>query len=180
MTTNAQLERQPEDLPPIVSAALPQIGHFQIRNRGTVGGALAHNDPAGEWPALALLLEARVDCRSKRGTRRLSPQEFMRGPLTTALQPDELLIAVELPRWPAGARWAFAEVARRPGDFALAGAAATVIGGRARAVVFACGPLPQVVGADGTFEVTGDVHASAAYRREVGKRLLEKVLEECR
>src|SRR5207302_1632965 len=91
---------------------------------------------------------------------------FMRGPLATALGADELLVAVSWPRWPAGARWAFAEVARRPGDFALAGAACTVIAGRTRAVVFAVGPLPQLAG-DGDFEVTGDLHASAAYRREV-------------
>ncbi|TMD04104.1 MAG: xanthine dehydrogenase family protein subunit M [Chloroflexi bacterium] len=162
MATNAQLERRAGDLPPVIAAALPHIGHFQIRNRGTVGGSLAHLDPAGEWPALALLLEAELTVESW-------------GPMTTALGADELLLSVSWPRWPAGARWAFAEVARRPGDFALAGAACTVIAGRTRAVVFAVGPLPQLAG-DGDFEVTGDLHASAAYRREVGKRLLDRVM----
>jgi len=176
MATNAQLERRAGDLPPVIAAALPHIGHFQIRNRGTVGGSLAHLDPAGEWPALALLLEAELTVESKRlGRRTLSAGQFMRGPMTTALGADELLVSVSWPRWPAGARWAFAEVARRPGDFALAGAACTVIAGRTRAVVFAVGPLPQLAG-DGDFEVTGDLHASAAYRREVGKRLLDRVM----
>lgn len=174
--TNAELERSGGGLPPIIAAAIPHIGHFQIRNRGTVGGALAHLDPAGEWPALALLLDVTLTLRSKeRGERRLTPTEFMRAPLTTAIEPDELLTTISFPPdQPSGAPFGFAEIARRPGDFALAGAACVVRGGRPRLVVFATGGLPQLV-AEGqaidALPATGDVHASAAYRRAVSGRL---------
>ena len=91
MVTNTQLERDPAGLAPLIGAALPHLGHFQIRNRGTLGGSLAHLDPAAEWPALALLLEARLTLQSReRGRRSLAAAEFMKGPLTTALAADEL------------------------------------------------------------------------------------------
>ena len=177
MVTNAALERDGSGLPPVVAAALPHIGHFQIRNRGTIGGSLAHLDPAAEWPALALLLEARLTLRSRdRSERTLGAEEFMLGPLTTALAADELLTAVTFPEWPSGGRWGFAEVARRPGDFALAGAACTVVGGRRRVVVFATGALPQRVEDPSEIEATGDLHAPAAYRAAVATRLVERVL----
>jgi carbon-monoxide dehydrogenase medium subunit len=177
MVTNTQLERDPGGLAPVIAAALPHVGHFQIRNRGTLGGSLAHLDPAAEWPALALLLEARLTLQSRdRGRRTLAAAEFMKGPLTTALGPDELLIEVDFPAWPAGSRWGFAEVARRPGDFALAGAACTVIGGRRRVVVFATGRLPQLVEDPREVEATGDLHASAGYRKEVAAALVRRVL----
>jgi carbon-monoxide dehydrogenase medium subunit len=179
MVTNAQLERDPAGLPPVVSAALPHIGHFQIRNRGTVGGSLAHLDPAAEWPALALLLDVRLTLQSRdRGRRTLLMSEFMKGPLQTALEPDELLTEVSFPEWPRDARWGFAEVARRPGDFALAGAACTVIGGRPRVVVFATGRLPQLIEEPGRIEATGDLHGSARYRKHVAAALFARVLAE--
>jgi aerobic carbon-monoxide dehydrogenase medium subunit len=177
MVTNATLEREPAGLPPVVSAALPHLGHFQIRNRGTVGGSLAHADPAAEWPALALLLEAVLTLRSRdRGQRQVAAADFMTGPLTTVLEPDELLTEVAFPGWPADGRWGFAEVARRPGDFALAGAACTVIAGRARVVVFAAGSRPQLLAEGEQVEATGDLHAGAGYRRAVAGRLVERVL----
>jgi aerobic carbon-monoxide dehydrogenase medium subunit len=177
MVTNAALERDPAGLPPIVAAALPHIGHFQVRNRGTIGGSLAHADPAAEWPALALLLEATLTLRSRdRGERAVAAADFMTGPLTTVLAADELLTGVSFPAWPAGARWGFAEVARRPGDFALAGAACTVAGGRRRVVVFAAGPRPQLLEDGDEIEAGGDLHAGAAYRRTVAGRLVERVL----
>jgi len=177
--TNSEIERESSGLAPLVLAALPHIGHFQIRNRGTIGGSLAHMDPAAEWPALALLLGVGLTVRSRdRGDRRLSAAQFMLGPLTTALEPDELLISVSFPPWPEAGRSAFTEVARRPGDFALAGAAATRIGGEVRGVVFATGSLPQLTTDPGAIEATGDLHAGAAYRRAVAGRLLEQVLAE--
>jgi len=179
MVTNAALERDPAGLPPPAVAALPHIGHFQVRNRGTLGGSLAHLDPAAEWPALALLLDARLTLRSRdRGERTLTPAEFIRGPLTTALEPDELLTSVAFPDWPADGRWGFAEVARRPGDFALAGAACTVLDGRRRVVVFAAGRLPQLLAEGDPIAVNGDLHAGAAYRLAIAGRLVEKVLAE--
>ncbi|MDQ6692785.1 MAG: FAD binding domain-containing protein [Candidatus Dormibacteraeota bacterium] len=178
--TNSEIEGDCDDLPPIVAAALPHIGHFQIRNRGTIGGSLAHLDPAGEWPALALLLEVKLSLRSRRGERVLSAEQFMRGPLTTAIEPDELLTTITFPAdQPAGAAFGFAEVARRPGDFALAGAACIIRGGRRRVVVFGTGGMPQLL-RDGqgleSITATGDVHASAAYRRAVCGRLVTRVL----
>jgi len=179
MVTNTALERDPAGLPPIVAAALPHLGHFQIRNRGTVGGSLAHADPAAEWPALAVLLEATLTLRSRdRGERRVPAADFMTGPLTTVLAADELLTGVSFPAWPAAGRWGFAEVARRPGDFALAGAACTVLDGRRRVVVFAAGPRPQLLGDGDRIEATGDLHAGAAYRSAVAARLVERVLAE--
>ena len=179
MVTNAALERDPTGLPPIVAAALPHVGHFQIRNRGTIGGSLAHLDPAAEWPALALLLDARLTLHSRdRGERTLTAADFMLGPLTTALEPDELLTSVGFPDWPPDGRWGFAEIARRPGDFALAGAACTVLEGRRRIVAFAAGPLPQLLEEGDPIAATGDLHAGAGYRSAVAGRLVERVLAE--
>ena len=188
MTRQAELERWPE-LPALVGAALPHIGHFQIRSRGTVGGSLAHMDPAAEWPALALLLDAELELASSRGRRMLAAAEFALGPLITALEPDELLVAVTLRG--ADGRFGFEEVERRPGDFALVGAASQ--GGRI--VAFATGARPQrlpgceayLAGggwagdelralAEREIEATADIHASAAYRRRVGARLVERAV----
>ena len=184
MTTEAQLVRRP--LPGILAAALPHLGHFQIRSRGTVGGSLAHMDPAAEWPALALLLDAELELASARGRRTLAAAEFSLGPLISALEPDELLLGVRL-RGAEGA-FGFEEVERRPGDFALVGAACH----RGRLVVFATGGVPQRLRrceallaegrpagelrrlAEEEIEATGDVHASAAYRRRVGAALVER------
>jgi aerobic carbon-monoxide dehydrogenase medium subunit len=185
MTREAELERRP-GLPGILAAALPHVGHFQIRSRGTVGGSLAQADPAAEWPALALLLGAEVEVASRRGARRVAARDLFLGPLTTALEPDELLVAVVLRD--AEGPFGFLEVERRPGDFALVGAA----GHRGRLVVFATGAVPQRLArceaflreggrpgpelralAEAEIEATGDIHAGAAYRRAVGARLAE-------
>jgi aerobic carbon-monoxide dehydrogenase medium subunit len=177
MVTNAALERDPAGLPPIVASALPHVGHFQIRNRGTLGGSLAHLDPAAEWPALALLLEARLTLHSRdRGERVVAATDFMVGPLTTVLEPDELVTKITFPEWPGDGRWGFAEVARRPGDFALAGAACTILGGRRRIVVFATGALPRLLEEGEPIAATSDIHAGAAYRSAVAGKLVGQVL----
>ena len=111
---------------PLLAEAVAQIGHPVTRNRGTVGGSLCHLDPAAEIPAAALALDARLVAASARGTRRLAMEEFALGMMTTGLEPDEMLVAVELAAWPAGHGAGFAEFARRPGDFAMASAAALV------------------------------------------------------
>src|SRR5438552_4144335 len=112
---------------PLLPAAAAWIGHPQIRNRGTIGGSLAHADPAAELPALATILDATFTIVDARGTKRtLKPDEFFITFLTTALGPDDLLSEVYFPSLPAGAGWSFVEVALRHGDFALVGAAATV------------------------------------------------------
>ncbi len=110
---------------PLLVEAIQHIGHVQIRNRGTVGGSLAHADPAAELPAVALALDAEMVARSTRGERVVPAQDFFGGPFTTTLQPDELLMEVRIPVT-EGRRTAFLEQARRTGDFALAGVAAVV------------------------------------------------------
>ena len=173
MTTNSELERRPASIPPLVAAALPHIGHFQIRNRGTVGGALAHCDPAGEWPALALALDARLRLRSLRGERSLGAVDFIVGPLTSALAPDELLLDLEFPGWAMDARFGFEEVARRPGDFALAGAVCVAAPEGRRLVLFATGEKPLLLSdPSASFSVTGDLHAGRGYRRRLAEGLL--------
>jgi carbon-monoxide dehydrogenase medium subunit len=111
---------------PILSDALPLIGHRAIRNRGTVGGSIAHADPAAEWPGLALALDATVQAAGPRGTRSIAAEDFFLGPFTTALAPDELVREIRFRLPGAGSRSAFVEHSRRYGDFALVGAAVVV------------------------------------------------------
>jgi CO/xanthine dehydrogenase FAD-binding subunit len=108
---------------PLLTDALALVAHPQIRNRGTIGGSVAHADPAAELPAALSALEAKFHVRSVRGSRCIGCDEFFVTHLTTALEPDELLVEVEVPPLRAETGWAFAEFARRHGDFALAGAA---------------------------------------------------------
>jgi CO/xanthine dehydrogenase FAD-binding subunit len=125
---------------PLLRAAVRHAGHPQIRSRGTVGGSVAHADPAAELPAALLALDARFHVRSRRGERTLAAGEMFVGPLTTALEPDELLVEIEVPPLPEGAGTAFTEHARTHGDFAIAGAAAVVAPGRAAIAVLGAGP----------------------------------------
>ena len=105
---------------PIIAAAMAEVAHLAIRNRGTIGGSLAHADPAAELPLLALLLEARITAVSTQGRRVIAAADFFTAALTTALAADEILTEIELPDPPEGSGWGFAELARRAGDFALA------------------------------------------------------------
>ena len=109
---------------PLLAEALPLVAHVPIRNRGTLAGSLARADPSAELCAVGLVLEARLHARSVRGERELPIVDFFAGPFVTTLEPDELLTDVVLPAVPAGSGWAFEEVARRRGDFAIAGVAA--------------------------------------------------------
>jgi carbon-monoxide dehydrogenase medium subunit len=188
MVSQREVERDAR-MPGLVAAAVPHIAHFQIRNRGTVGGSLSHMDPAAEWPALALVLDAVMVAASVRGKREIAARDFMVGPMMTALEPDELLVEVVLPA--AEERFGFAEVERRSGDFALVGAAC-----HGRAVcVFATGPRPQRLDrveeflrgggrtgrelealAASEIEATGDIHASAEYRRQIGASLVGRLV----
>src|SRR4051794_39389758 len=111
---------------PLLAAATPLIGHFQIRSRGTLGGSIAHADPAAEYPAIALALDAKLDVAAPSGRRTIDAGEFFLGTWMTALDADEILIAVRFPLWPSGSGFAVEEVARRHGDFAIAGAVAGV------------------------------------------------------
>jgi carbon-monoxide dehydrogenase medium subunit len=184
---------------PLLAQAARHVGHLAIRNRGTLGGSLVHADPAAELPAVAVALEANLVVTGPRGGRAVAAGEFFRGFLATALEPDEILTEVRIP--PQDAGWGFAEVARRPGDFALAGVAAVVEapGARrataARIVGFGIDAAPArleaaeacLVGSDLSGEAVAragvaaarecrppaDVHASAEYRRHLAGVLLE-------
>jgi CO/xanthine dehydrogenase FAD-binding subunit len=112
---------------PLLAEALPLIGHPQIRNRGTIGGSLAHADPASELPAVMSVLDAQLVARAAHGERVVKVGDFFVGFLTTALEPDELLVEVRIPAWPRGAGWSFQEVSRRHGDFAMVGVATMVL-----------------------------------------------------
>jgi CO/xanthine dehydrogenase FAD-binding subunit len=127
---------------PLLHKAVRFVGHPQIRSRGTVGGSVAHADPAAELPAALIALGARFHLRSPGGARTLDASEFFLGPLYTAREPDELLVEVEVPAQPEGAGSGFAEHARTHGDFATAGAAAMVAPGRAGIVLLGGGPVP--------------------------------------
>src|SRR5262245_26139896 len=128
LTRYRALERDPmvaRDLP-LVAEALPEIAHPQIRNRGTIGGNLAHADPASEMPAIVLALGGRLRAQSARGERWIGAEDFFTGALATALAADEMLTEIELPLTPPGTGTAFLELSRRRGDFALMGVAAVV------------------------------------------------------
>ena len=111
---------------PVLTEALPLIGHVSIRNRGTVGGSIAHADASAELPAVAVVTDAEMVVRSVRGERVVPADEFFDGHFTTSMTDDELLTEVRMPGGPPGAGWAFYEIARRHGDFALVGVAAMV------------------------------------------------------
>jgi carbon-monoxide dehydrogenase medium subunit len=108
---------------PLLAAAIGHVAHYQIRNRGTVGGSLAHADPAAELPGIAVTCAAKIAVLGKVGGRVIEAIDFFRGPLTTALKPDEIITEIRFPTWPAQRRFGFVQFARRRGDFALAAAA---------------------------------------------------------
>jgi len=114
------------DSVPLLTLATPHIGHFQIRTRGTLGGAIAHADPAAEYAAVALALDARIEATSVRGRRHVPASEFFTGLWETALKSDEILTAVAFPVWSGRCGFAVQEFARRHGDFAIAGATVAV------------------------------------------------------
>jgi carbon-monoxide dehydrogenase medium subunit len=205
MTRQCEAERSDlvRERAPLVAQALHQIGHRAIRNRGTIGGSLTHADPAAELPAAALALAAELVVRSTRGERAIPADDFFRSYLTTALEPDELLVEVRLPAVNGGS--SFKEVTRRHGDFALVGAAAVVAldGGAirdVRLVLMGVGPKPvRAAGAEAMLrnvqpgeaafaeaaqaavaglEPTSDIHATADYRRRVAGVLARRALVE--
>jgi carbon-monoxide dehydrogenase medium subunit len=189
---------------PLLTEATPLIGHFQIRNRGTMGGSVAHADPASEYPAVALALGAALEVTSTGGTRLVAADEFFTGTWTTVLESEELLTAIVVPASRGRRGQAIEEVARRHGDFALAGAVAVVdVDAQDRVTnaaiaMFGMGSTPlrapdaerALVGQSGAdtdlseiaqmavhaTDPPDDVHATATYRKRVGVHLVERVL----
>lgn len=207
MTRQRRLERDPliVEVAPLLHEAVPFIAHPQIRNRGTLGGSLAHADPAAELPALAVALRARLRLRKEGGDRWVEASDFFAGLFTTALEPDEVLVEAAIPPLAPRTGWAFLEVARRHGDYAQVGVAALVTLGKdgrcreARLVYLSVGDAPveareaaallagQEVSAQAIaaaaekasrdeMEPRGDIHATAEFKRHLARVLTGRVL----
>jgi len=206
MTRHAQVERSNVIAEgwPLLHEAIGWVGHAQIRNRGTVGGSVAHADPAAELPAAFAALDASFHVRSQRGSRVLGWRQFFVAEFTTSLAPDELVTAVEVPAQDEATGTAFVEFARRHGDFALGGAAVTVRIGRdgrcerAAIALVAAGPAPvrpeaaemqlrgarleePAIQAAATEAVRGlhptsDLHGSTEYRVRLLQAMIERAL----
>jgi carbon-monoxide dehydrogenase medium subunit len=189
---------------PLLIAAIAHVAHYQIRNRGTVGGSVAHADPAAEMPGVAITCEAEITAVGKGGNRIIKAADFFLGALTTALEPDEIITEIRLPPWPAGRRFAFQEFAQRRGDFAMSGVAlyydpdADGRVGNAHVGVIGVADRPQRLAtveailngrtiSDATLAAAAeaasaavdphdDIHASAAYRRSLTGTLVERAL----
>jgi carbon-monoxide dehydrogenase medium subunit len=189
---------------PLLAEAISHVAHYQIRNRGTVGGSLAHADPSAEMPGIALTCDALLTIVGAAGTRIEKAADFFIGPLQTTLKPDEILTEIRLPAWPPARRWAFKEFARRKGDFAMAGIAVFydldeqrrvsdihigAIGVADRPIrlaaaeaaltgsaVTASSIAATIAAARAEIDPPSDIHASAAYRRGLIGTLLERGL----
>ena len=191
---------------PIIGECTENIGDLQVRNRGTIGGGIAHADPNSDMPAVMLVLDATFNLRSKRGRRSVAAREFFLGPFTTALAEDELLIDITLPALPKGGGTAYVSVDQAASGYALAGAAAVMSRTRktvSHASVAFTGvteisrliATDQLIGSKGEaevvgrvaaasvegVEVNGDIHAPAPYRRHLAtvvvRRAIERALE---
>ena len=189
---------------PLLVAAVKHVAHYQIRNRGTVGGSIAHADPAAEMPGIVVACDAEIAVTGKAGARTIPAKDFFLSALTTALKPDEIITEIRFPAWPAGRRCGFEEFALRRGDFAIAAAAVfydvDASGRAANAHVGVIGVgdrparLPAVeavlegarVDADVIAKAAAatsaavtpqdDIHASAAYRRSLVGTMVERAL----
>jgi aerobic carbon-monoxide dehydrogenase medium subunit len=181
---------------PLVSRATPLIGHFQIRNRGTIGGSIAHADPSAEYPAVALTLGAALETLSPRGPRSIPARDFFAGVWQTTLEPDELLTGITFPGAIPRQGFAIEEFARRHGDFAVAGAAVALevdeSGGqehvRSSIGLFGLASTPVLVDSVAAIAdldaVPSDLHGTAGYRRKLAAvmvaRAWERALKEAR
>ncbi|MFO1116048.1 MAG: xanthine dehydrogenase family protein subunit M [Beijerinckiaceae bacterium] len=207
MTRQADLKSS-EDLfavAPVFRAALTHVGHMQTRARGTIGGSCCHLDPAAELPALCALLDAEFEALGPCGSRRIAARDWFRGYLESALDEREILVAIDLPRWPKGHGCGFHEFARRHGDFAVAGAAALLSQDagrkvqRAAIVVFGVEASPVRLAATEQamlgraiddaaiaaavdeargLDAMGDVHVSPDYRRRIAGVAVARALRQ--
>lgn len=196
-------DRRLNSAAPLLAEAVPHIAHYQIRNRGTVGGSLANADPASELPALAVACEATVEVASAAGVRTIPAEKLFLGPLTTSLATGEIITGVQFPAWPAARKWAFREFATHRGAFALAGVALWY-DGDAKAVrnvhigVLGASSTPRrlakaeaalegkpltattigdaATAASVEVDPSDDIHADAAYRRALVATLVERAL----
>jgi carbon-monoxide dehydrogenase medium subunit len=209
LTRHVQVERDPQvkERLPLIYEAMPQIATTQIRSRGTIGGSIAHADPAAELVAASVALRARFRLRSQAGERWVPAEEFFLGMFTTQLEPDEVLVEIAFPSTAPRTGWALMEIARRPHDFALVGVSVgvTLNGGdrcqEARIVFLSVGDGPVVAhkaaellkdqeatpeafraaaetAAGDDIDPSNDIHASAQYRRQLAKVLTQRALDQ--
>lgn len=208
LTRHRQLEVSAEARTalPLLSRAAAEVGHLAIRNRGTIGGSLVHADPAAEWPLMAVVLDAQLVLRSQNRTRTVLARDFFLAPLTTVIEPTELLCEIRFPVVPPPAGWGFQEFCRRPGDFAIAvvacqlaldgnrtcTAASLAVGG-AHSIPLLVTEVEKVLQGTHGEETTlqqaaeiaaaavdppSDVHGSSEYRRRLVKVLTVRALKE--
>ena len=191
---------------PLLVAALRRVGHAAIRNRGTIGGSVAHADPAAELPVILVALDGEIEARSARGARTIAAADFFDGFLTTTLQPDELLTEVTFPALPAGSGWSIQEFSRRSGDFGVVTVAVTLaagsngaisearvaFGGVAGTAVRASSAEAALTGqtpsaelwkaagqeAAAVLDPPGDLHSTPEHRRHLAAVLTERALVE--
>lgn len=205
MTRQYSLERSTviRDRCPIIVEALHYVGHIQTRNRGTIGGSLCHLDPSAELPTLAQALDATIHVQSKRGKRTLAMDEFPAFFMTPAIEPDEIVTAVEFAPWPKDHGFAFIEFSRRHGDFAIVGVAVLLVlsadgsvsrasitlGGVGQAPIRCSAAEEIVTGSKGSdvamreaaetcrkIDAMDDVHVSGVYRQKLAVALTERAL----
>lgn len=191
---------------PLVAEAVKLIGHGAIRNRGTVGGSIAHSDPSAELPAVVLALDGVIEARGPSGSRDVPAADFFKGFLTNGLADDELLVSVRFPPWESDAGWSFTEFSRRSGDFAVAGVAATLrvdgdgrvaeariaLSGMADRPIRASAAEQHLAGQGASADVfaaaaqeavaglepPSDLHGTSEYRKHLGAVLVRRALHE--
>lgn len=208
MTRHRDFETSPlvRERLPLVQAGMRTLAHLPIRCRGTIGGSLAHADPAGDWPALCLACDAELTLASSKGTRMLRLADFLKGVYATALAPGEIVSEIRFPPWPPRRRWGLQKMARRLGDFAVVGVACTldldaagscatsriVVYGAADRAVLATAASAELDGrepddtrlraaaraAAASVPARGDLHAAAAYRTELIEVLALRALRQ--
>lgn len=208
MVRHSQLEHSQTvaELAPLVHETMPYIAHPQIRNRGTIGGSLAHADPAAELPVIMVALQARFRLQKADGERWVNAEDFYQALFTTALEPEEIMVEIAIPPMPRHAGYAFTELSRRHGDFAQAGAAALIkldesgYCRQARLVFLNVGEIPMVAdqaaaamvgkipsseliaeiasaAAQNEIDPTGDIHATAVYKRHLAYILGKRAIQ---
>ena len=208
MTRQRSIERSAliEEKLPLINETMPFVAHAQIRNRGTIGGSLAHADPASELPVLTVALQGRFRVQSKQGHRWIPAEDFFMGLFTTDLAPDEIMTEIEIGSSPKGQGWSFQEFSRRKGDYALMGVAVllNLNGGgtlhETRLVYLNAGDAPQIaapaaavlngeqpssdlfeeaaqIAANEVINPTANIHASVPYLRHLAYALTLRGLE---
>ena len=208
LTRHRQLEVSPEvcSAQPLLARAAAEVGHLAIRNRGTIGGSLVHADPAAEWPLAAVTLDAQFVLRSRNGSRTVAARDFFLAPLTTAIEPTELLYEIHFPVPSSPTAWGFQELCRRPGDFAIAAVACQLtldqtktctavslaVGGVHSTPLVIKGVEKGLIGSQGgddalktaadvaakAVEPPSDVHGSSEFRRKMVRVLTVRALKE--